>query len=255
MNVKRIFIHSLTVVALFLIAGSASAAWQQVWSAEFNHDGQPSQANWNYMTTGGGWGNNELQHYTGRKKNLWTANGVLHIKAIREDYQGSLYTSARINTQRKFEFQHGRVVGRIKMGKAQGMWPAFWLLGSNIDSVGWPMCGEIDIMEHINHEDQIHGTMHWDNNGWHMLTATKPIDVTKWHNYEVQWGPNEIRWYVDGVKYQTRTLTFAPRSELRNHKFFILLNVAVGGNWPGPPNPAEYPREMQVDFVRVFKWQ
>lgn len=231
------------------------------WSEEFNYTGLPSSTNWNMETGGGGWGNNELQYYTNREANAKVENGFLTITALEESYSNRNYTSARITTQNKFDFQYGRIEARIKLPYGQGLWPAFWMLGSNISSVGWPSCGEIDIMEMIGgtgNDNTTHSTLHWSNNGEHAsygqsYSLPSGILADDFHVFAVEWDETRIKGFIDDNQYFVADITPSQLSEFHDD-FFIILNVAVGGNWPGAPNAATvFPQTMQVDYVRVYK--
>ncbi len=247
------------ILLLFLITTLQAQNWQLVWSDEF--DG-PSidYNNWTREIGGGGWGNNELQYYTISDANAYIENGVLVIKAIKENYSGYQYTSARLKTQGKRFFKYGKIEARIKMPFGKGIWPAFWMLGENITSVGWPKCGEIDIAELVgggNGDRTIYGTAHWDDNG-HTSNGgnyyiTGQIFADAFHIFSITWDTKKIVWYVDGIQYHSLDITPSTLSEM--HKdFFILLNVAVGGNWPGYPNSSTvFPQTMEIDYVRVYE--
>ena len=274
---SRRFAASLTAAA-FLSTTSAvfaqSAPWQLIWSDEF--DGQFLNLNiWEPQIGTGtlyglpsGWGNNERQYYTDRSQNLSVGGGWLTITARREDFNGSEYTSARIRTRGRFEFLYGRVEARITIPSGQGIWPAFWMLPTNSPYGGWAASGEIDIMESTNNADQIYGTIHhggpYPGNRSNGGTYAPGIDFgAAPHLYAVEWDPDQIRWYVDGVQYysvnsSTWSSTNAPDNERApfDVPFHFLLNVAVGGNFPGPPNGSVgFPMQMQVDYVRVFRRQ
>lgn len=232
-----------------------------VWSEEFNYTGLPDPTKWNFETGGGGWGNNELQYYTDSENNAYVDNGVLTITAREEQVGGRDYTSARITTQGKFDVKYGRIEARIKLPYGQGIWPAFWMLGANFSQVGWPMCGEIDIMEMVggpNRDNTCHSTIHWDNNGQHAeygqsYTLPTGIFADNFHVFGITWNAQEIRGYVDDVEYFVADITPAGLSEFQNN-FFLILNVAVGGNWPGSPDETtEFPQTMQVDWIRVYQ--
>ena len=231
------------------------------WSEEFNYTGLPDPVYWNMETGGGGWGNNELQYYTNRESNAKVENGVLTITAYEESYSNRNYTSARITTQNKFDFQYGRIEARIKLPYGQGIWPAFWMLGSNFGSAGWPACGEIDIMEMIggtNNDNTTHSTIHWSNNDQHAsygesYTLPSGILADDFHVYAVEWDETKIKGFIDGTQYFVADITPSQLSEFHGD-FFIILNVAVGGNWPGAPNASTvFPQTMQVDYIRVYK--
>ncbi len=253
--IRSISLRSLFAVALALAGGTASAQnWQLVWQDEFNNGIGP---NWRFETgTGsGGWGNNELQYY--RRENATTENGQLVITARREDFGGMRYTSARMTTQGLASFRYGRVEARIKAPSSMGMWPAFWMLGSNFSTVGWPACGEIDIMEHVNADADIHGTIHWQGpDGGHASYGGRTANnVADYHVYAVEWDPQFIRWFVDGRQYHVVDITNSVNSTEKFHRdFFLLLNLAVGGNWPGwNIDETRLPAKMYVDYVRVYK--
>jgi beta-glucanase (GH16 family) len=214
---------------------------------------------------GGGWGNNELQTYTDRPENSAIEDGALVIRALRERFTGRDgiprdYTSARLKTLGRFSQAYGRFEARMRIPRGQGLWPAFWMLGDDIGTVSWPGCGEIDIMENIGREPTlVHGTLHGPGySGGQGIGAAYPNPSGRpfaddFHVYAVEWEPQAIRWSVDGVVYQTRT-----PADLRgarwvfDHGFFLLINVAVGGNWPGAPDgTTRLPQELHVDWVRV----
>lgn len=232
-----------------------------VWSEEFDYTGLPDASIWNMETGGGGWGNNELQNYTDREDNASVNDGYLTITAKEESYGGRDYTSARITTQNKFDFQYGKIEARIKLPYGQGIWPAFWMLGTNISSVGWPSCGEIDIMELVggtNRDNVSHSTIHWDNAGQHAsygesYTLPNGIFADDFHVFSVEWDAQSIRGFVDGTQYFVADITPSGLSEF-HEDYFIILNLAVGGNWPGSPDAnTVFPQTMQVDYIRVYK--
>lgn len=233
-----------------------------VWQDEFEGNSLNTDY-WTHETgTGsGGWGNNELQYY--RSENTSVTDGYMTITAKDESFSGSDYTSSRIITKGKKSFKYGRVDIRALLPEGQGLWPALWMLGSNFGSVGWPTCGEIDIMEMVGgsgREKTVHGTLHWDNNGTHACTCDKPgyslssgTFANKFHVFSMVWTPTKITWYADDVKFNEIDITPADLSEFHNEYFFI-FNVAVGGNWPGAPNSSTvFPQKMIVDYVRVFQ--
>lgn len=232
-----------------------------VWSEEFDYTGLPAPARWNIETGGTGWGNNELQYYTNSQNNLSVGNGMLTITAREEQFGGRNYTSGRITTQGKFDFKYGRIEARIKLPYGQGLWPAFWMLGANFSSAGWPDCGEIDIMEMVggtNNDNTCHATLHWDNNGAHAqygqsYTLPSGIFADNFHIFSVRWNSQTVKAYVNDIQYFEIDITPAQLSEFQNN-FFMILNVAVGGNWPGPPNAStQFPQTMQVDWIRVYQ--
>ena len=234
--------------------------WELVWSDEFNGT-TLDENSWTKEVGGGGWGNNELQYYTNREVNSFLENGNLVIQAVAETYGGREYTSARIKSQDKRFFKYGKIEAGIKLPYGQGLWPAFWMLGQNISTVGWPSCGEIDIMEMVggsNGDNTSYGTAHWEDNGQHLqsggsYTLNSGIFADDFHKFSIIWEYQTIRWYVDDNLFYTLSITPFDRTEF--HKdFFIILNVAVGGNWPGPPGPSTvFPQRMEIDYVRVYK--
>ena len=252
-NTKKISITILFVL-LFTISSKAQF-WNIVWADEFNMATIDTN-NWTMETGAGGWGNNELQYYTNRAANATIINGQLVIIGKKENYLGSNYTSARMITKGKQRWKYGKIEARIRVPKGQGIWPAFWMLGDNFSSVGWPKCGEIDIMEHINSNDEIHGTMHWDINGHNYYGGSTTLnDVTQYHVYSVEWNAAGIKWFVDGTQYWSgNTLNNINNTEEFHAPFFIILNMAIGGNWPGYPNPNTLINDtLWVDYVRVYE--
>jgi beta-glucanase (GH16 family) len=236
---------------LMATASLAHAQWQLVWSDEFNGSIGPS---WVFETGAGGWGNNELQYY--RRENATIENGALVITAKRENFGGMAYTSARMKTQGLKTFRFGRIEARMKLPNFMGAWPAFWMLGANLPQVGWPASGEIDIMEHVNAENRVYGTIHWQDasNRYASYGGNTATTVTDWHVYAVEWDTNAIRWYVDGNKYHEVNIAGGVNGTDEFQKdFFLLLNFAVGGNWPGfNVDNAALPAKMYVDYVRVY---
>jgi beta-glucanase (GH16 family) len=267
----------LAAVTLVLVAcgqsqttsSPAGNPWILVWSDEFggSNGSAPDSSKWNLETGGDGWGNHELEYYTSRLQNAQIQNGSLVITALKETYTGTdgvtrNYTSARTKTAGKFEQQYGRFEARIKIPYGQGMWPAFWMLGNDIGTVGWPTCGEIDIMENIGKEPAIvHGTIHGPGySGGAGIGSSFSLASGRfaddYHLYAVEWEPNVIRFYVDSNLYATRTPAELPQGTkwVYDHPFFMILNLAVGGDWPGAPdNATVFPQTMLVDYVRVYK--
>ena len=231
-----------------------------VWSDEFTGS-TINSANWSFETGGGGWGNNELENYTNRPENARISNGVLVIEARRESFGGSAYTSARMKTQGKQSFGINTwVEARIDAPEGQGIWPAFWMLGNSISTVGWPSCGEIDIMEiQGQNPAKNFGTIHWaDQNGNHasfggIFNSSSSL-TAGFHTYAISRTASSIKWYVDRVQYAEANISggINSTSEFQG-PFFILLNVAVGGNFVGSPDGTTvFPQQMQVDWVRVW---
>ncbi|HEY6915045.1 MAG TPA: glycoside hydrolase family 16 protein, partial [Paludibacter sp.] len=194
--------------------------------------------------------------YTNRRpENSIVKNGNLLIIARKENFQKKQYTSARLSTDSKFNFKYGKIEARIKTSTGKGLWPAFWLLGQNINDVGSPKCGEIDIMEHVNTENIIHSAMHWDNNGLISLTKTTNCNVQQFHTYAVEWEKSSIKWLLDGKKYfEGKIKAKNQNTDEFQQPFYIILNMAVGGTWPGKPdNTTVFPDTLCVDYVRVYK--
>jgi len=244
--------------------GGTPAGWKLTWSDEFDDaaNASPDATKWTYDTGGGGWGNNELEYYTNRPTNVATdGQGHLVITLRAESYMGSAYTSARIKTQGKFTQAQGRFEALIKIPGTQGVWPAFWMLGANITTNPWPACGEIDIMENIGKEPAInHGSLHGPGySGGNPLTGKYTLSSGKlsddFHLYAIEWETNVIRFYVDDTLYETRTNADVPTGSIwvYDHAFFMILNVAIGGAFPGSPDATTVlPQTMTVDYVRVY---
>lgn len=266
MNRIRFFLGALVLSALPVIAADQS---KLVWADEFDQpDGSaPNATNWVYDLGGGGWGNNELQTYTDRRENSRIANGMLVIEARREKFAGAdgkerEFTSARLKTLGKQSWTYGRIEARMKLPRGQGIWPAFWMMGDDVKTVGWPRCGEIDIMEHIGKEPtQVHGTVHgpgYSGGGGigkaHTLPDGKAV-ADDFHVFAVDWEKDKITWSMDGNTYFTLTADQLPagRKWVFDHPHFILMNLAVGGNWPGKPDATTVlPQRLVVDYVRVY---
>jgi len=244
---------TITLILLFFINTAFCQNWQLVWQDEFTNS---ISSDWVFETGNSGWGNNELQFY--RQQNATVENGNLVITAKKESYGGANYTSARMKTQGKKSWKYGKIEARIAMPAFQGIWPAFWMLGNNINdpNVGWPKCGEIDIMEHVNTGNQIFGTIHWDHNGYVSYGGNTTVNnITAYHTYTIEWDENLIKWFIDGVKYHEVNIANGVNSTNEFHQnYFILLNLAVGGNWPGfNIDNNGFPAKMLVDYVRVYQ--
>ncbi len=264
-RVPRLNLIALFGAAVLPIAASAQSlpGWTLAWADEFTQaDGTaPASAKWGYDIGGSGWGNSELQYYTARTENARIEGGQLVIEARAENYSGKNYTSARLLTKDKWSWTYGRIEARIKIPRGQGIWPAFWMLGANIDAAGWPGCGEIDIMENIGSlPSTVYGTVHGPGysggggiSGNYVLAGAALADA--FHVYAIEWEENRIRWFIDGQLYFTVTPGNLPSGStwVFNQPQFLILNVAVGGNWPGSPNGSTtFPQRMTVDYVRVY---
>jgi beta-glucanase (GH16 family) len=236
-----------------------------VW--EDNFDGpvnqSPDISYWSFDVGGHGWGNQQLEYDTARTENVsLDGSGNLRIIAIEEEYLGRSYTSGRIKTEGKFSQKYGRFEARIKLPVGQGLWPAFWLLGSDFDSVGWPNCGEIDIMEYRGQSTNVvNGALHGPGysgatplaGSYHMAGDGFNEDF---HIFAIEWTSDSISWIVDDYTYMTKGVEDLPGSTswVFNHPFFIILNVAVGGHYVGSPNQSTvFPQTMYIDYVRVYE--
>lgn len=267
-----------TVAAVFLLSvlqavETNAVAQGKVFLFHDKFDGQSGTSfdvsRWTAEVGGGGWGNDELQYYTDEIANVrLDGKGRLEIQAVETRardlncwYGKCRFTSARLVTRGKFEFKYGRAEARIKVPKGAGMWPAFWLLGADIDRSGWPSCGEIDIMEFIGREpSKVFGTLHGPGfsgakGSGGFVELPKGVNVSDdFHDFAVEWGPNNIRWFLDGKQFKifSRGDIQAGSKWVFDQPFFIILNLAVGGRWPGPPDATtRFPQSLLVDYVRV----
>ena len=262
--------YSLAHARRSVRAHKASTA-RLIWSDDFSGSAgaAPNSAKWQLESGGGGWGNDELEYYTGRPNNVsLDGGGHLAITARAETYTGPdgvtrNYTSARIQTKGLFATAYGRIEARIKLPAGRGLWPAFWALGQGIDTIGWPWCGEFDVMENLGSDPftvygSIHGPQAGARRGQYGLTTavrSRSSLATGFHTYGVTWSPDRIVFSLDGVAYSTRTpASLAPGQRwVFNQRFFLLLNLAVGGDWPGSPGAGtHFPATMLVDWVRVY---
>lgn len=276
-SVKFIFTRSITfiLISIFIMncddsTGPKEREWNLVWQDEFNVNTIQSidSTKWNFEIGDGtlyglppGWGNGQLEYNTERLENVaQDGQGNLKIVARRESFMGSAYTSARITTKALFEKEYGRIEARMKLPWGQGLWPAFWMLGNNIDAVGWPDCGEIDIMEYRGQEtSKIHGSLHGPGYfGGNPVTAEYNLSNgrfdTEFHLFAVEWGSDFIDFFVDDTRYQSVKPSDLPGEWVFNKPFYIILNVAVGGNYVGSPDASTvFPQTMLVDYVRVYE--
>ncbi|MFI7431210.1 RICIN domain-containing protein [Micromonospora sp. NPDC049836] len=262
-------------VALTATTGSPALAGPGAvtWSDDFNGaaGAAPDASKWRYDIGGGGWGNNELEYYTNSTRNAaLDGNGNLVITARKENpngyncwYGSCQYTSARLLTNGTFAQAYGRFEARIKIPRGQGLWPAFWMLGSDIATNPWPNSGEIDIMENVgNQPSTVYGTLHGPGySGGNGLGGSTSLPngqalADAFHTYTVDWAPDSITWYLDGVAYSRKTPADAGSNRwVFDHPFFMIMNVAVGGNWPGSPDGSTtFPQTMTIDYVRVQAW-
>jgi beta-glucanase (GH16 family) len=235
--------------------------WEIVWHDEFEGTELDLQ-NWTFDLGGNGWGNQEWQAYTDRPENVRLEEGILVIEAREEPefVRGRSYSSARLKTQGLHEWQYGRIEARIQLPYGQGIWPAFWMLGEDINKKGWPTAGEIDILEFIGREaDHIYATVHapgysGGNGVGGSLTVLAESLRDDFHIYAIEWEENEIRWYFDNQEFFRLTPEDVPDEWIFDHPFFIILNLAVGGRWPGyPDDTTVFPQFLYVDYVRVYQ--
>jgi len=237
----------------------AGTSWQLVWSDEFNGPAGslPNPTYWTYDLGTDCCGNNELETYTNSPENVHL-DGLGHLDIHIENPSTGVYTSGRVKTEGLFGVEYGRIEARIKIPRGQGMWPAFWMLGNNITTVGWPACGEIDIMENVGFTPgtaygSLHGPGGYNSTGQYQLASGALADG--FHVYAVEWAADAIAFYVDGNLYETQSSGAAGWVfNVSSNPFFIILNAAVGGDWPGPPDSTTvFPQDMLVDYVRVYQ--
>lgn len=243
---------------------TAIEGYQLVWSDEFNYTGVPDPQKWGYDEGGHGWGNQELQFYTKRQENARVENGRLLIQAIKEEYQGNAYTSARLVTRGRGDWTYGRIEVRAKLPYGKGTWPAIWMLPTvwNLGNAGWPDNGEIDIMEHVGYNPGvIHASTHCNKyvhtkGTQKTATTSVPDCMTNFHNYILEWTKDDINVYVDDKNYFTSTNEDKGWEYWPFFKdFHLILNIAVGGTWGGAQGIDTYvfPQKMEVEYVRVYK--
>jgi Beta-glucanase/Beta-glucan synthetase len=265
MDKKRGIAVLSLMLSLAALSAQASAAdqgspsgWKLAWSDEF--DGSSiDRSNWTYDLGASGWGNAEMECYTDRPENSRIEDGCLVVEARKEYYQGSKYTSARLKSQGLRSFTYGRIEARIKVPAGQGLWPAFWMLGESITTKSWPGCGEIDVMEYIGKEpEHVFGTAHGPGysgsagRGGH--TSVDSGVASDFHVFAVEWGADEIRWFCDGDEYfKLSKADLGSKTWVFDSPSFVILNLAVGGYWPGyPDGSTAFPARMLVDYVRVY---
>jgi beta-glucanase (GH16 family) len=245
----------------------ADNGWKLVWSEEFDGP-EIDLSKWDYDIDGHGWGNNELQYYTKEKRNAYIEDGKLIIKALKEEYEGSPYTSAKLVTRGKVDWTYGRFEIRAKLPQGQGIWPAIWMMPTDLEIHGeWPSCGEIDILELCGHEpNKVHGTLHMGNPHYYKggdFTLKNGTFADDFHTFTLDWTPTEMRWYIDGQLYYKSSEWYTREEEASekqpynapfNKPFYLMLNLAVGGNWPGYPNEETvFPQTFEVDYIRIYQ--
>lgn len=252
--------HSINTSKTITVYVKSDSFSTLIFSDEFDVPGSPNSAKWTYdIGTGqGGWGNNESEYYTNRPDNVVIANGILKIIAKKESFQGAEYTSTRMKTQGKFDFQYGKVEVKAKLPQGGGTWPAIWMLGSNITTVGWPASGEVDIMEHAgNRQGIIQSSLHTSssygntsNTGSQTLTDVS----TAFHIYAVEWTSEKMVFSVDGIVHYTYNPATKNNSTWPfDAKQFLILNVAMGGTYGGAIDPDFTQSSMEIDYVRVYQ--
>ena len=264
--VKSGVLIALISACILFPAGTQAQNWQLIWADEFDA-AELDTSKWSFQYGTGaaeglrGWGNSELQYYTDRSENIFTQNGMLHIVAMQEAYEGMDYTSARIRSINQGDWRYGRIEVRAKLPTGRGLWPAIWMMPTDAVYGRWPASGEIDIMEMVGHEpDRVHGTLHYGpphtyTGGSYTLGSGSFND--DFHTFALEWEHGEIRWYVDGELFLTQTDWFSKDQGFPapfDQRFHMILNVAVGGNWPGSPDAnTVFPQEMVIDYVRVYQ--
>ncbi|MDF2700137.1 MAG: glycosyl hydrolase family protein [Haloplasmataceae bacterium] len=239
--------------------------WKLIFEDKFelNH---LDETKWSYDTGGHGFGNKEWQYYTNREKNVFIENNQLVIKAFKEDYENMNYTSGKVFTKDKFSFTYGKVEVKALLPIGQGMWPAIWMMPVDRGiHGGWPSCGEIDIMEAIGHEpNKTYGTIHYGNPHSYFggnTTIKNGTFADLYHVFGLEWEEHEIRWYLDGVLFHKENNWFSKHKDINdeypapfNKNFYLILNFAVGGMWPGyPDETTKFPQEFRIDYVKVFQ--
>jgi beta-glucanase (GH16 family) len=241
---------------------SIHSDWKLIWEDDFSKDSHIDPAKWRFEINGKGGGNHELEYYTDSPKNARIENGELLITAIQND-DGHRFTSARMTTSHKFACRYGRIEAMIKAPKAQpGNWPAFWMLPQDAVYGGWPRSGEIDIMEFVNRSDKLYGTCHYGGEHGDIHSGARAIlpghnFTENYHLYAIEWEPREIRWYVDNHYYGCITNWNSAAAAFPapfDQKFCIIINYAVGGDWPKDPDTTSiFPQSMHVKYVRVYQ--
>ncbi len=259
----------LPVIALFFVSCFSSPkkedseSWKLSWSEEFNYNGLPDSTKWDYEVGGHGWGNNELQYYTHANiNNVEVNNGSLKIKALHEKMADREYTSARLVTKGKEQFTYGKIEIRAKLPEGRGLWPALWMLGTNIGKVDWPDCGEIDIMEHVGFDkDSVFGTVH--TKAYNHIKGTQKVKKTfianpynEYHLYSIEWTPEHMDFFLDNKLYNHVENEHKTSAEWPfDSPFYLILNIAVGGNLGGKKGIDEnvFPAVMEIDYIRAYQ--
>ena len=266
-DTMMILSKSMLLMILFTVVSSCTDETQEVTniknlviSDEFEVDGAPDPSIWGFDIGNGedGWGNNELQYYTDRPENVTVQNGKLLITARKESFEGSSYTSSRLVTKGKFEQRYGRFEARMRLPYGSGIWPAFWMLGGDIDTNPWPAAGEIDIMEYAGSSPTVvFGSVHGPGySGGEAITKEYKLQNdrfdTKFHVFGIEWGPKYINYYIDDVLYNQITPADVTGEWVFDKPFYILINLAIGGPFGVPNDETVFPQTMLVDYVRVY---
>ena len=263
-KMKQIALSIVLFSAMTSFCFAQEPKWKMIWNDEFDKNGLPDSTKWGYDIGGHGWGNNELQFYTAkRSKNARIENGILTIEAHKEEYEGKGYTSARLVTRERASWDHGKLEVRAKLPYGLGTWPAIWMLADKMP-LNWPDDGEIDIMEHVGYDQNfVHGTIHTKKYN-HIIGTQKANQVTipdvsdKFHRFQLMWDQETMYIGVDDIYYfKYKNEKIGNDSWPFHNKMYLLLNLAVGGNWGGSKGVATdiWPRKMEVDYVRVYEAQ
>jgi beta-glucanase (GH16 family) len=235
--------------------------YKLLWQDIFEKDGLPNQEIWHFETGGHGFGNHEAQYYTDRLKNAFVKEGLLNIVAYKEDFLSNHYTSAKLTTYQKKHIMHGRIEVKAKLPRGIGTWPAIWMLGVNFREVGWPLCGEIDLLEHVGHnENEVHFSLHSKNN--HFTQNNQKFKVYRqddlvedFHEYSMDWDEHKITFYLD--KKEIVTFYKNENDDVEtwpfNQPFYLILNIALGGTWGGPIDDSIFPTVFQFEYVKVYE--
>ncbi len=276
---KRTVVLSSTILLIFVLQGCIPKAakqkeakaeaptWSLVWGDEFDYNGLPDSSKWNYDVGGHGWGNNEKQFYLENSlENGYVNDGLLHIAALKKDFEKSAFTSARLTTYQRFSFQYGKVEVMAKLPKGKGTWPAIWMLPTSIKegTEPWPLCGEIDIMEHVGKDPNVvhtslHSELYNHIKGTQITHFEKFDDVfDTFHKYAIEWTTESIKFFVDDnlffESYKGQDGRIATNEGWPFDKpYYLILNLAIGGNWGGEIDETIFPVEMQIDYVRVYQ--
>ncbi len=235
--------------------------YQLLWEDTFEIDGKPNETIWNLETGGHGFGNNEFQYYTDRSQNAFIKDGILNIVSYKEVYENREYTSAKLTTKHKKSILYGRIEVSAKIPEGFGTWPAIWLLGNNMKEVGWPLCGEIDMMEHVGRNpNNIHFSLHTKSFNFHLKNQrTEVVEVPSlfddFHEFAIEWTEHDITFFLDKKRYQTfsKQPKDTPAEWPFNQGFYLILNLAIGGNWGGAVDDQIFPSTLQFKYVKVYE--